>query len=140
MMVTWCGIIKMDMKQIKTKAGKILCVKVPKDIDLDTLSYSTSQDLHLLTTTGKDVDIYCNNIPDIKILGKLSELTDKDCEEFVELTNTGLYKLYNWSQEKISNLGIQPITNYAKKSFTSLLQSEGIDTSNEDKLLIIKLL
>lgn len=123
------------MKQIKTKSGEIICVEVPEDVDLSTLSYSTSQDLHLLTTDGKDVDVYCENIPDIKILGKLSELTNKDCEEFCYyFEDEDIWMNYNKTQPYI------PYKDTAKESIIYLLQSEGIDTSNKDRLLIIKLL
>ena len=71
------------------------------------------------------------------IVGRLSELTDEDCEEFVELTPTGLFKLYSWSEEKVDNLGIQPITNFAKKSFISRIKYAGIDVSEDD--FIVKL-
>lgn len=124
------------MKKLQTKAGEILIVEVPENIDLDTLSYSTSQDLHLLTTDRKDVDVYCGNILDIKILGKLSELTDKDCDEFVEVTGG---KLNNTGLEYRDYMSSEDSYNYydnSKGSFISLLQSEGIDTSKE--LLIIK--
>lgn len=147
------------MKQIKTKSGEILIAEVPEDIDLDTLSYSTSQDLHLLTATGKDVDIYCNNIPDIKLIGILSELTDKDCEEFVE--NTVRCNNCNWEDcednlktfvDMSEHIGKEIyyykgcpncetddyLMDISKESFVSLLKSEGIDTSKE--LLIIKIL
>lgn len=130
------------MKQIKTKSGEILIAEVPEDIDLDTLSYSTSQDLHLLTATGKDVDIYCNNIPDIKLIGILSELTDEQCEEFVEFNfpfdgqSIKIYK--NYYYVPLEPWDTNPWYKSAKESFISLLQSEGIDTSKE--LLIIKIL
>lgn len=113
------------MKKIQTKSGNIRCVEIPEDSSENLKRY------YNLELDGDEL-LYVN-----KVIGKLSELTDKDCGEFVELTNTGLYKIYDWSEKKVNELGIQPVTNFAKKSFLSLLESEGIDTSKE--YLIIRL-
>lgn len=105
------------MKQIKTRSGDIIIISISEQIPI--------------------------NRPDGITLGKLSELTDKDCEEFVEITHYGgvdlgeeitqrVFKDY-LSKNKISKLIFKE-----KESFLSLLQSEGIDTSKE--YLIIKML
>jgi hypothetical protein len=70
-----------------------------------------------------------------KILGRLSELTDKDCEEFVKKMPFSFsdryykYVPYMYSPEYVKS---------AKESFISLLQSQDVDTSKE--WLIIKIL
>ena len=138
------------MKQIKTRSGDILCVEVPINIDLDTLSYSTSQDLHLLTTDGKDVDIYCNNTPDVKILGKLSEL-DKELDEFVdrnviakgeEIDGFVLKEdfIMGW-KNYINNKTVQPYEfDTPKQSFISLVKSQHPEFQGDKEWLVIKLL
>ena len=84
------------------------------------------------TASGK---ILCIKVPE-SASGKLSELTDKDCEEFVYYEGfAGTYYnyLYDSNKEKYdSNYGLT-----AKESFMSLLQSEGVDTSKEH--LIVKM-
>ena len=132
------------MKQIQTKSGKILCVEVPKndEFELDKALYFSLYNV----TQGKSECTISNptlNCKDLEIVGKLSELTEEDCEEFVEVTHYGgvdigdaitqkVFKDY-LSKNKISKLLFQ-----SKESFISLLQSEGIDTSKKDELLIIK--
>jgi hypothetical protein len=103
------------MKQIKTKSGDILCVENNTD------SIAGIQ----LSLLWKDKDY--------KFLGKLSELTDKDCEEFVATPFREKYWLdYSADIDFIYEL------KSAKESFISLLQSEGIDTSKEQ--LIVKVI
>ena len=116
------------MKQIKTKSGTI-GVLYSDDIIIAERDFSKP----------KSTIKYLED----NTIGILSELTDKDCEEFVEITHYGgvdlgekitqrVFKDY-LSKNKISKLIFKE-----KESFISLLQSEGIDTSKE--LLIIKIL
>ena len=90
---------------------------------------------NFLVLTTDESTPWCRN--GWTVIGRLSELTDKDCEEFVELTPTGLFKLYSWSEEKVDNLGIQPMTNFAKESFMSRIKYAGVDVSDDD--FIVKL-
>ena len=108
------------MKQIKTAGNDIVCVEIPEEvINWQSLDVSLDWSKH-------------------KILGKLSELIDEDCEEFVKLLPSNMYKNYKWPEDKVRLTGIQPINATAKQSFISLLQSEGIDTNKN--LLIIEVL
>jgi hypothetical protein len=160
------------MKQIKTKSGEILIVEVPEDttwwsIIENKLGDFTTKELDLpqqFLQYGKSSIIFGKQVNNQvyynpnsfylpkgkwKIVGKLSELTDKDCEEFVEWDDCSddfdpnilkiCYKNYIGNGEFEDSLENWNIST-AKESFISLLQSEGINTSNEDKLLIIKLL
>lgn len=132
------------MKQIKTKSKDIICVEVPED-SYDFTIYDNGvyfkPTLIQYNEYGEinphpSVNFKTYNLK-LKIIGKLSELTDKDCEEFVEkmpFSFSDRYLLY------IPYLYSPEHTKSAKESFMSLLQSEGIDTSKEDKLLIIKML
>ena len=143
------------MKEIQTKSGKILCDEIPEDttwwkitennlggfitetlgLNQQFLKYGKSSIMF-----GKEVKniVYYNpdsfHLPEgrWKIVGKLSELTDKDCEEFVERDPIDPKGFANYIYYKEAWL------RSIKKSFISLLQSEGIDTSKEH--LIIKLL
>lgn len=134
------------MKQIKTKSGNILCVEVLKNAyDFELIS----QGYHLRYKTGgfnhitgadniKDIDIRNNlNNPKFVIIGKLSKLTDKDCEEFVEALNSVYLDYLNPDYAKADYTN-EWGCNSTKESFISLLQSEGMDTSKE--FLIIKIL
>jgi hypothetical protein len=113
------------MKQVKTKSGIIIC------IENNTNSIAGTQ----LSLLREDKDY--------KFLGKLSKLTDEDCEEFVGKIGwknpfSGEYEdiKYKWYDAPRMDC----YKNTAKESFITLLKSEGIDTSKEDELLIIKLL
>ena len=133
------------MKQIKTKSGKIICVEVPEESFNFTI-YDNGvyfeprlpEYLQFQSVNFKTYDLK------LKILGKLSELTDKGCEEFVEFNfpfdgqSIKIYK--NYYYVPLEPWDTTPWYKSAKESFLSLLESEGVDTSNEDKLLIIKVL
>ena len=135
------------MITIKTKVGDVGLVEVPKLAVYFDWGYCTKHD----SNNNPKIQIYWEAEDDglggiitnfiksnqFEILDKLSQL-DKELEEFVELTNTGLFKMYNWTEDKIKAAGIQPITTSSKKSFISLLESEGVDTSKE--YLIIKVI
>jgi hypothetical protein len=134
------------MKQIKTKSTTIGIIKVSKNSTNDLKHY------YNLELNNNEL-IYTN-----KVLGKLSDLTDKDCEEFVlqwgedmsrDIINSialgysdiiKIDKNYNLGYKNYIDNFNNNYTLKAKESFISLLQSKGIDTSNDDKLLIIKML
>lgn len=155
------------MKQIKTKSGDIGIIEVPKlsfyfdwswqssnKIDPKIQIYWETEDDRIggIITDFKDPK-------DFEILDKLSELTDKDCEEFVE--NTVRCNNCDWEDcednlktfvDMSEHVGKEIyyykgcpncetddyLMDIAKESFISLLQSEGLDTSKE--FLIIKIL
>lgn len=104
------------MKEIQTKAGKILISQFGKNP---------------VNTPAPEVDI----TKTYKILGRLSEFTDEECEEFVEYypQPIAVYRNYVGRLDQAWDCG-----NSAKKSFISLLQSQGVDTSKD--YLIIKIL
>ncbi|MCK9544943.1 MAG: hypothetical protein M0R03_23250, partial [Novosphingobium sp.] len=119
------------------KSGEIGIIEIPENSTNDLKHY------YNLELNNNEL-IYTN-----KVLGKLSELTDKDCEEFVQCSfpfdgqYTKTYKNYSQKRGKDNTPWERSEKMWfisAKKSFTSLLQSESADTSNEDKLLIIKIL
>jgi hypothetical protein len=126
------------MKTIQTKSGEILLVEVPTNINLDTFSYSTETDIHFLTADGKDVDIYCNNIPNIKIIGKFSELEDKAFEEFVENDEDSYGAWYKNYNDKIDNKPPYSLET-AQDSFISLCKFQGIEDDLNDYLIIKKI-
>ena len=99
------------IKELKTNSNLIICEEVSDDtINWQSIDVSLDWNKH-------------------KLLGLLKDLTDSDVGKFVELTNTGLYKNYIWSDLKVKETCIQPLSNSAKQSFISLLQSEGVDVS-----------
>lgn len=128
------------MKEIQTKSGDILCVEVPDLAFYVDWGYSNkakdangNSKIHIYYETednriGGIITDFIENIQ-FNILGLLKDLTDSDVGKFVELTNTGLYKNYIWSDLKVKETCIQPLSNSAKQSFISLLQSEGVDVS-----------
>ena len=150
------------MKEITTKSGKLLLVKVP-----DTAFYF---DWKINSDFNNKVTIYCETRDDrvinlyseftnpnqFEILGKFSELKDDDFEEFVlqwgqdmnkdiinpvvlgfsdiiKVDENGLY--YKDYLDNINN----NYTLTVKESFQSLVKSQGLD-DNLDNYLIIKVL
>ena len=149
------------MEEIQTKSGKILCVEIPEDtvwweIMENNLGRFITETLNLnqqFLKYGKSSVIFDKEVKNIvyynpdsfhlpkgrwEIVEKLSELTDKDCEEFC-FKHPATLNYFNYRYHRHSE-GIFSI-HYeltAKESFISLLQSEGIDTNKEH--LILKIL
>lgn len=145
------------MKEITTKSGKLLLVKVTPncEYDLDKALYFSLYNL----TLGRSEMTLSNpnlNCRDLEILGKFSELKDDDFEEFVlqwgqdmnkdiinsvvlgfsdiiKVDENGLY--YKDYLDNINN----NYTLTVKESFQSLVKSQGLD-DNLDNYLIIKVL
>lgn len=84
----------------------------------------------LVLTTNAIIPSYRN---DWTIIGKFSELTNEQCEEFVEL---GSYYGTYWNYETNDNHKSNQLRS-AKESLKSRLKSEGIDINEDD--FIIKL-
>ena len=84
----------------------------------------------LVLTTDAIIPLYK---PDGIIIGKFSELTNEQCEEFVEL---GSYYGTYWNYETNDNHKSNQLRS-AKESLKSRLKSEGIDINEND--FIIKL-
>jgi len=151
------------MVKLTAKSGDILVVEVPEDttwwkIDNNDMGKFITETLNLneqFLLYGKHSKIFGEDIPNQvyynpnnfylpegkwEILGKLSEITNKDCEEFVEKHPNIAYRDYMASTLSkavngwTANWSIQS----AKQSFISLLQSENIDTNKE--WLLIKLI
>jgi hypothetical protein len=127
------------MKQIKTKSGNILVIEVPEDIkDYEKLEWYKRY-VDFVMHPIKDYGIFKDNNPyNSLILGKLSEITEDDCKEFVEKANDELLDINDNHWEDYTKTYWEDDLPTAKQSFISLLQSEGINTSNEEELLIIK--
>lgn len=116
------------MKEIQTKSTKILVVDI-----LD------------------NIDKYTKNFSDIKFVGKLSELTDENCEQFVEFKNVmsscnceycgfdvDCYRDYlNQSDDDWDKYSVSDSLSSAKDSFLSLLEFNKIESNKE--YLIIKI-
>ena len=70
------------MKQIRTKSGEILCVEFPEEAYLIDSVDNPKFKYSVRFVNCPEI----NNVEykELEPLGKLSELTDKDCEEFVE--------------------------------------------------------
>lgn len=122
------------MKQIKTKSGDILVIEILENVQC----FITEFGIHLSKNnfkTGETITGFGSE----QVLGKFSELTDKDGEDFVEsIKKKGQFTKYNYFyKDYLTNTFTH---GSSKNSFISLLQSEGIDTSKEDELLIIKVL
>ena len=150
------------MKEITTKSGKLLLVKVPKlafyfDWEYSKKNfepdYNSKIKIYWETLDERRGMIITNftNSNQFEILGKFSELRDDDFEEFCELNNAlkEAQKIFprkdlsihvdanNW---KYTNylfphdyyFGLQ----YAKDSFETLVKSQGLDDSLDDYLII----
>lgn len=70
------------------------------------------------------------------IIGRLSELTDKQCEEFVENDGDSYGAWYKDYQSILDNNPPYSLES-AKESFISRIKSEGINANNND--FIVKL-
>ena len=148
------------MKEITTKSGKLLLVKVPDaafyfDWKINS-DFNNKVTIYCETRDDRVINLYSEftNPNQFEILGKFSELKDEDFEEFCELNNAlkEAQKIFprkdlsihvdanNW---KYTNylfphdyyFGLQ----YAKDSFETLVKSQGLD-DNLDNYLIIKVL
>ncbi len=77
-----------------------------------------------------------------KILDKLSELSEEECQKFVKVDYPfdGQYiKMYkNYSSVPLEPWGINTFFKTPKESLISLLQSHGIDTSKPNTILLIE--
>lgn len=128
------------MTTIKTHNNiELIALEVPENINkfwihFESISGETRvvQDTNGLTTwdlcleEGLHLDKY-------KILGKLSEISEEECERFVvKVMNNQHYQNYNY--KSIVDRWVKT----AKESFISLLQSNGIDTNNQNTLLLIE--
>ncbi len=150
------------MKTIQTKLGELLLVKVHKDVynfELDYHNYFPQVFVNFKTKIGVlDLPLTDGNNLDnskFKIIGKFSQLEDKDFEEFVfqwgqnmsrdivnfcilgysdivkiDKNNNLCYK--NYLDNFNNNYTLTP-----KESFISLCKSQGIE-DNLDNYLIIK--
>ncbi len=137
------------MKLIKTKVCDVGLIEVPKLAFYFDWGYCSQYD----SNNNPKIQIYWETEDDrlggiitkfitpnqFEILNKLSQL-DKELEEFVELTGTGLFKMYNWTEDKVKEIGIQPLTTSSKKSFISLIKSQHPEFDSEKEYLLIKLL
>ena len=104
------------MNKIKTQSNDLIIIEIPENV-----------------INWQSLDIVLDWLKH-KILGKLSELKDKDLEEFVEFIphRESDYNLYRNYLKLAKNY----ILGSAKQSFTSLLQSNGIETENKDYLIV----
>ena len=134
------------MKQIQTIGNSLIVVKVPEDAyDFGFMKHNNS--LFYWLTSNKtisegngDMIRMDLSIENLKILGKLSELSEENCSKFVhkmignnpseqEIKFRGKY--YNYLDYTIYCLT-------AKESLISLLQSNRVDTNKN--LLLIEIL
>ena len=67
---------------------------------------------------------------------KTSDIPEEIAKECVEVTATGLFKNYIWSDEKVQDYGMQPISTTAKESIQSAVAKE--DGSFYDFIIIYK--
>jgi hypothetical protein len=156
------------MKTVKTEAGKLLLVKIPEDAYDFNISYIQSRNGHdvlLKYFYANDSMSFLKVInydvtSKYKIIGKFSELGDKDFEEFV--INTVRCNNCYW-EDCEENLQIftdlssdivgkeiqyfkgcpncktdNYLTDIAKESFQSLCKSQGIEDKLDNYLIIKK--
>ena len=87
----------------------------------------------MVLTTNAVIPFYRN---DLVIIGKLSELTDEDCEEFVENDVDSYGAWYRNYDSELDNKPPYSLES-AKESFMSRIKYEGINVSDDD--FIVKL-
>lgn len=106
--------------EIKTKSGNILVVEITPE-----------EDLMFDNIEARII----SQLDDAKIIGRLSELKDEDVEEFVDNDNDSYgewYKNYTFSLDDIPPFSLET----AKESFLSLLESNGLNTNNNEYLIV----
>ena len=77
-----------------------------------------------------------SGVKDYVYKGKTSDIPEDIAKECVEVTATGLFKNYIWSNEKVQDYGMQPISTTAKGSIQSAVTKE--DGSFYDYIIIFK--
>ena len=77
-----------------------------------------------------------NMLSELIYAGKTSDISEEIAKECVEVTATGLFKNYIWSDEKVQDYGMQPISTTAKESIQSAASKE--DGSFYDFIIIYK--
>ena len=65
-----------------------------------------------------------NMLSELIYAGKTSDISEEIAKECVEVTATGLFKNYIWSDEKVQDYGMQPISTTAKESIQSACNQE----------------
>lgn len=138
------------MKQIKTASNDVVVAEIPKSaydfwLSFDAVCFKTSTGYDWVKGRDCFIENYTKTLQyTSKIIGKLSELSEEECSRFVfeysSKTNTFdksgfqnyLYTSSVWSFSKFKFT--------AKESLISLLQSNGVNTSKSDELLIIEIL
>lgn len=127
------------MPTIQTQNKELLVVEVPEDALEDRwfIVYNVKRNSFSVEfQTNKDniyVDLKTDK--DCYILGKLSELSEEECSRFVEFAKH-FYKDYLCKYNV--DLGLQYKLTDAKESLISLLQSHGVNTENQNTLLLIE--
>ena len=147
------------MQIIKTKLNTILLIKLPDDVTWWEIIKNTTGDFitntlglnQMFLSSGKHSNIMGKLVSNVicylpkdfylpkgnwEIIGKFSELKNEDFEKIIKSTNTNLYKMYFWSEDKIKSMGIQPLTPFAKESFQSLCKSQGVEDDLNNYLII----
>jgi hypothetical protein len=155
------------MTAIQTKSGEVLLVKVPEDVNWWDIIENTLGDFIIKTrglphqfleygTTSKVLGKEVNNVfyydPDSfflpkgswKIIGKFSELEDKDFEEFVDYEDFfddfeewRYFKSYS-PEDKLDFINSCCLET-PKESFISLCHSQGIEDDLDNYLIIKKI-
>jgi len=118
------------MKTIKTQSSNLIVVEITKD-----------QDIMFDNVDGRILSYLRHENKNVEYIGRLSELTDKDCEEFIDkmyinygTTNPIHFEYNNYNKPKKNTLHLA--CNTAKESFISLLQSNGVETNGKEYLII----
>ena len=133
------------MKEIQTNNGVILLVmEVPEaayDFEIDIINYFPQIFYSYYTNKGildfPLTDSNSSNKESFKILGKLSQISEEDCKRFVNQHPATLF-YFNYRYKNLNEVFAIHYELIAKESFISLLQSNDIDVSNEEKILLIE--
>lgn len=129
------------MKTIKTQNKELIVVEVPEDA-YDFILQNRLVTCILYTDNEKsDNIIRFDEILNCEILGKLSELPEEECSRFVEKIEKPAQYRSEFPNGKIPYYKSYTDGYYyskAKESLISLLQANGVDTSNQNTILLIE--
>ena len=109
-------------------------INTKDDIWIEGFDNPLNRDNRILELLPKINDIDQND--PIIYWQKTSDIPEEIAKECVEVTATGLFKNYTWSNEKVQDYGMQPISTTAKESIQSAASKE--DGSFYDFIIIYK--
>ncbi len=138
------------MQKIKTKIGEVFLVKVPKDACKLEITKNHLSDVELVYWNGENIDPSVTWVEEYvpganyEILGRFWQVEDKKFKEFVDSARikeawlsdmSTVFLNYMYNNESC----VIKYCQYANESFETLCESQGIEDSLNNYLIIKKI-